>query len=358
MHRVGSAGNTNSSTHPRKEKRLTYVLNDSDDTKHCAGINCLAVLKSAVSDGSDYLFTGSRDGRLKRWALGEDAATCSATFEAHVDWVNDAVLVGDSTLVSCSSDTTLKTWDAFSTGTCTRTLRQHSDYVTCLAASEKNSNIVASGGLGGEVFVWDLEAAHASAAKCIDATDDDTSNGINGSGNSLPLTSLRSISSSNSISVHTTQNQGYIPIAAKGHKESVYALAMNEGGTLLVSGGTEKVVRVWDPRSGSKTMKLKGHTDNIRALLLDSTGRFCLSGSSDSMIRLWDLGQQRCLHSYAVHTDSVWALASTSTFSHVYSGGRDFSQVIFVHMAGGGAILHDGGVTFLCYHTVCMHQVE
>lgn len=35
-----------------------------------------------------------------------------------------------------------------------------------------------------------------------------------------------------------------------------------------------QVVRVWDPRSGSKTMKLRGHTDNVRALLLDSTGRF------------------------------------------------------------------------------------
>lgn len=33
---------------------------------------------------------------------------------------------------------------------------------------------------------------------------------------------------------------------------------------------------MWDPRSGSKTMKLRGHTDNIRVLLLDSTGRFVL----------------------------------------------------------------------------------
>lgn len=33
MHRVGSAGNTSNSTRPRKEKRLTYVLNDADDTK-------------------------------------------------------------------------------------------------------------------------------------------------------------------------------------------------------------------------------------------------------------------------------------------------------------------------------------
>ncbi|KAK3005843.1 hypothetical protein RJ639_015776 [Escallonia herrerae] len=325
MHRVGSAGNTSNSVRARKEKRLTYVLNDSDDTKHCAGINCLALLKSSVPDGGDHLFTGSRDGRLKRWALAEDGATCSATFESHVDWVNDAVLAGGNTLVSCSSDTTVKAWNCLSDGSCIKTLRQHSDYVTCLAAAEKNANIVSSGGLGGEVFIWDLEAALAPISKSSDAMEDDCSNGISGSGNSLPITSLRTIGSSNSISLHTTQSQGYLPVTAKGHKESVYALAMNDSGTLLVSGGTEKVVRVWDPRNGSKTMKLRGHTDNIRALLLDSTGRFCLSGSSDSMIRLWDLGQQRCVHSYAVHTDSVWALASTPSFSHVYSGGRDLS---------------------------------
>lgn len=55
--------------------------------QHSAGINCLAVLKSPVQDGRHYLFTGSRDGTLKRWALSEDHATFSATFESHVDWV-------------------------------------------------------------------------------------------------------------------------------------------------------------------------------------------------------------------------------------------------------------------------------
>ncbi|KAL7614486.1 hypothetical protein Lser_V15G04995 [Lactuca serriola] len=321
MHRVASAGNTSNSSRPRKEKRLTYVLNDADNTKHCAGVNCLSVLKHSEADNHNFLFTGSRDGTLKRWELGEEDATCSSTFESHVDWVNDAVLLGKNTLVSCSSDTTVKIWDSFSDGTCKRTLHQHTDYVTCLASSEKNSNIVASGGLGGEVFIWDLEAAVTPVIKNTETPAvTDSSNG-----NSMPITSLRAVSSSNGITSLTNTPQGYVPISAKGHKESVYALAMNDTGTLLVSGGTEKVVRVWDSRSGSKMMKLRGHTDNIRALLIDSTGRFCLSGSSDSMIRLWDLGQQRCVHSYAVHTDSVWALATTPTFSHVYSGGRDLS---------------------------------
>ncbi|CAL9089816.1 unnamed protein product [Musa acuminata var. zebrina] len=320
MHRVASAGNTSNSTRPRKEKRLTYVLNDADDTKHCAGINCLAILNSATPNGCDHLFTGSRDGTLKRWALSDNDATCSATFESHVDWVNDAVLAGNN-LVSCSSDTTLKIWNPVSDGVCSRTLRQHSDYVTCLAAAEKNSNIVASGGLGAEVFIWDIDAALLPLAKTVDPKEEELPNGNLG----LPLSSLRGMNTGNNMSFHNNQSRGYSPIVAKGHKESVYALAMNDSGTLLVSGGTEKVIRVWDPRTGSKNLKLRGHTDNIRALLLDSTGRFCLSGSSDSMIRLWDLGQQRCVHSYAVHTDSVWALASNSTFTHVYSGGRDLS---------------------------------
>ncbi|KAL3646265.1 hypothetical protein CASFOL_011445 [Castilleja foliolosa] len=343
MHRVASSGNGNNSVRSRKEKRLTYVLNDADDTKHCAGINCLAVLKSPGPDECDYLITGSRDSTLKRWSLAEDGATCSATFESHVDWpretygscgyipaqnafqVNDAVLAGGNTLVSCSSDATVKVWNYLSDGKCVKTLRQHSDYVTCLAAVEKKSNFIASAGLGGEVFIWDLEAALAPISKSNDVAEEDCSTTVNGLGTSFSNTSLRPTGSSNNISVHSTQCQGYTPIAAKGHKESVYALAANDRGTLLVSGGTEKVVRVWDPRTGSKTLKLRGHTDNIRALLLDSTGRYCLSGSSDSMIRLWDLGQQRCVHSYAVHTDSVWALASSPTFSHVYSGGRDCS---------------------------------
>ncbi|KAM0019604.1 putative transcription factor WD40-like family [Helianthus debilis subsp. tardiflorus] len=311
MHRLGIARSASSSVRPSKDNRFTYVLNDGDNTKHCAGVNCLVVSKSSKPDRSSYLFTGSRDGTLKRWELNEEDATCLATFESHVDWVNDAVLVGENTLVSCSSDTTVKTWDCLSSGICTRTFRQHTDYVMCLAAAEKNCNIVASGGLGGEVFIWDLEAAFTLLSKSGEAADEDHPIGINGS--------------SNDISSQTNLPQGYVPISAKGRKESVHALAMNDTGNLLVSGGTEKAVRVWDSRTGSKMMKLRGHTDNIRALLLDSTGRFCLSGSSDSMIRLWDLGQQRCVHSYAVHTDSVWALASTPNFSHVYSGGRDLS---------------------------------
>jgi WD repeat-containing protein 48 len=42
---------------------------------------------STFSSTSDYLFSGSRDGTLKRWELNNGDASFSATFESHVDWV-------------------------------------------------------------------------------------------------------------------------------------------------------------------------------------------------------------------------------------------------------------------------------
>ena len=47
--------------------------------------------------------------------------------------------------------------------------------------------------------------------------------------------------------------------SVSGNKDSIYSLAMNPSGTVIVSGSTEKVLRVWDPRTCNKLMKLKGN---------------------------------------------------------------------------------------------------
>ena len=57
-----------------------------------------------------------------------------------------------------------------------------------------------------------------------------------------------------------------------GSKDSIYSLAMNHSGTVVISGSAEHVLRVWDPRTCQKQMKLKGHTDNIKAIVLNRDG--------------------------------------------------------------------------------------
>lgn len=98
---------------------------------------------------------------------------------------------------------------------------------------------------------------------------------------------------------------------------------MNPAGSVIVSGSTENTLRLWDPRSCARLMKLRGHTENIKALAVSPDGQHVISGSSDGTIKEWSVGQQRCIQTIHLHTEGVWALLMNDAFTHVISGGRD-----------------------------------
>lgn len=127
----------------------------------------------------------------------------------------------------------------------------------------------------------------------------------------------------NTLTQLTTSNNKVTTTSFTGNRDSIYSLALNSAGTIIVSGSTENVLRVWDARTSNKIMKLRGHTDNVRAIVVSRDGTQCLSASSDGSIRLWSLGQQRCVATILVHDEGVWTLQANESFNTVYSGGKD-----------------------------------
>ncbi|XP_064480757.1 WD repeat-containing protein 48-like isoform X2 [Ornithodoros turicata] len=256
----------------RKKVQVSYVIRDEVEKYHRSGVNSLQ-----YDPYLNRLYSAGRDSIIRIWNTRNTDDPYSQSMEHHTDWVNDIVLCcGGKNLISASSDTTVKVWNAYK-GFCMSTLRTHKDYVKALAYA-KDRERVASAGLDRVIFLWDVNTLTALTA------------------------------SNNTVT---------------NNKDSIYSLAMNPPGTVIVSGSTEKVIRVWDPRTCQKMPKLKGHTDNVKALLLNRDGTQCVSGSSDGTIRLWSLGQQRCVSTIRVHTEGVWALQVNETFTTVFSGGRD-----------------------------------
>ncbi|CDF32125.1 WD40-repeat containing protein [Chondrus crispus] len=268
----------------RRDERVSYILREPE-TRHRFGISALVFAK-------DQLFTAGRDGTVRSWEIpappyrrpAADIPVAGAvrTFDEHVDWVNDVVLVDQfERLVSCSSDTTLKVWNMNDARRSLRTLVEHTDYVKALAVVPSG---VASGSLDGRVLVWDLVTGSLRLECGVDLEEGQQRNG------------------------------------------SVYCMSASVEGNVLVSGSTDKTISVWDVRTGDRVVHLRGHSDSVRCLTMKHDGRMMLSGGSDSTVKLWDLRQERCVRSFDSYADSsVWAVASNYEFDSFVSGGRDGS---------------------------------
>ena len=74
------------------------------------------------------------------------------------------------------------------------------------------------------------------------------------------------------------------------HDARVNVLKFNSSGNILVSGGDDNLIVVWDMVSQRPLFKLTGHTQPITDLhILNFHGvDYVVSASKDGLIRVWD----------------------------------------------------------------------
>jgi WD40 repeat protein len=77
--------------------------------------------------------------------------------------------------------------------------------------------------------------------------------------------------------------------AFAGHPGVVYAIAWDPCGDLLVSGGSDGMLRWWDVQSGECVQVRKAHQGTIRSLRSSPDGRRLASCGDDGAITIWDL---------------------------------------------------------------------
>ncbi|CAB1341090.1 unnamed protein product, partial [Coregonus sp. 'balchen'] len=188
--------------------QVSYVIRDEVEKYNRNGVNALQ-LDPALT----RLFTAGRDSIIRIWSVNQHKDPYIASMEHHTDWVNDIVLCcNGKTLISASSDTTVKVWNAHK-GFCMSTLRTHKDYVKALAYA-KDKELVASAGLDRQIFLWD----------CLSGSSDGT----------IRLWSL---------------GQQRCIATYRVHDEGVWALQVNEAFTHVYSGGRDRKIYCTDLRN-------------------------------------------------------------------------------------------------------------
>lgn len=83
------------------------------------------------------------------------------------------------------------------------------------------------------------------------------------------------------------------------------ARGWGQKGAVVVSGGCDREVRVWDVESGECIHTLRGHTSTVRCMRVLDGRPIAVSGSRDSTLRVWDIEKGECLHLLSGHEHSV-----------------------------------------------------
>ncbi|KKY23248.1 putative f-box and wd repeat-containing protein [Diplodia seriata] len=122
---------------------------------------------------------------------------------------------------------------------------------------------------------------------------------------SLHLTDKNIVVALDNAKIHVFDTQGQHQKTLQGHVMGVWAMV--PWGDLLVSGGCDRDVRVWNMATGAAVHTLRGHTSTVRCLKM-SDDKTAISGSRDTTLRIWDIERGICKHVLIGHQASVRCL--------------------------------------------------
>lgn len=183
-------------------------------------------------------------------------------------------------------------------------LRGHSDRVWDVSF-HPTKKILASGSSDGTVVIWDLSSnSQFRPIKCLEKTKTsvDMDQCLENTKASAAVYSVAFSHNGKFLAVGDgdgaiwlRDTDRWLPVGPPlhGHTSNVHGLAFSLDDTLLVSGGADKQVIVWDVATHWEITRSTTHQGRVWDVAIAPDNQTVASASSDTTVQIWDIGSKQ-----------------------------------------------------------------
>ncbi len=275
-----------------------------------------SVLSCVFSRDGKQLLTSSYDKTARLWDVASGRQL--QIFRGHTWWVWSAAFSPDGNrIVTASQDGRAIVWRV-ATGEAGPPFTGHTGPVYSAAFSPDGRTVV-SGGYDKRVLLWDPEEVRPFNFEKVFSSEPN------------PPLVFRELA---------------------GHAAAVRSVRFSANGRLIVSGGHDNTLGIWDAQQAKLLKTMRGHAGWVRSCTFTADGDWVLSGSHDHLAKLWNVEgyeEQRILRARLLegHADAILSAHFSPDGQSVVTSSRDRTAKTWSVASGQQLSSFDEGHEFL-----------
>jgi WD40 repeat protein len=137
------------------------------------------------------------------------------------------------------------------------------------------------------------------------------------------------IADNNTIKVFSTNSRELLYEFTDGHKSQILSIDISKDSTLMVSGGKDSTIVIWDFINKKILKSLTYQKGIVTSVKLSPDRRYLASGGTDDMVYLYDLEKNEILHEFSDHTDDITSVAFSPDGNMLATAGGDKTIIIY-----------------------------
>jgi WD40 repeat protein len=275
-----------------------------------------SIYRIALSADDRTLACSGENGSLLLW----DVRTGKLLKEliGHVGHVIGVAFQPQGTLLASSSfDSIVKLWDV-TTGECIHTLTDHTQLVWSVAFNALGTQLVSTS-FDTLVKLWDVETG--CCLQTIQAHSRAAVEGLFSPDGQFIVSSSQDLTVRIWAAVHPDDWQCIKVL--QGHQNSVWSIALNSTGTILISSDHDGVLKFWDVESWQCIKTISSIPKACRTIAFYPETDLLVSGGEDSQIRVWNFETAKCLKTIPAHNAAIWNIKFNPQNNLLASCGMD-----------------------------------